>query len=137
MRVRRTALGLGILLVWVWMLGAHVRREYLMPDAARLAEAALSLNPGINFYTLTMNDRTVGQATSRLDTLPDGFELEILTFGTIKVVSDLAQVLQAQLTEVGIDTTVNVAELRAIACLRSPGRTSAGTKACKAGRLRA
>jgi len=40
----------------------------------------------------------------------DGFELEILTFGTIKVVSDLAQVLQAQLTEVGIDTTVNVAE---------------------------
>ncbi len=41
---------------------------------------------------------------------PDGFDLEILTFGTIKVVSDLAQVLQAQLTEVGIDTTVNVAE---------------------------
>jgi peptide/nickel transport system substrate-binding protein len=40
----------------------------------------------------------------------DGFELEILTFGTIRVVSDLAQVLQAQLTEVGIDTTVNVAE---------------------------
>ena len=36
------------------------------------------LAPGINFYTLTMNDRTVGQATSRLDTLPDGFELEDL-----------------------------------------------------------
>lgn len=40
----------------------------------------------------------------------DGFELEILTFGTIKVVSDLAQVLQAQLAEVGIDASVNVAE---------------------------
>jgi hypothetical protein len=77
-RVRRTALGLGILLVWVWMLGAHVRREYLMPDAARLAEAALSLNPGINFYTLRMGDRAVGQATSALDTVPDGFELEDL-----------------------------------------------------------
>jgi peptide/nickel transport system substrate-binding protein len=41
---------------------------------------------------------------------PDGIELEILTFGTIKVVSDLAQVLQAQLGRAGIDATVNVAE---------------------------
>lgn len=40
----------------------------------------------------------------------DGFELEILTFGTIKVVSDLAQVLQAQLAEAGITAKVNVAE---------------------------
>jgi len=36
--------------------------------------------------------------------------LEILTFGTIKVVSDLAQVLQAQLQDVGIDASVNVEE---------------------------
>jgi peptide/nickel transport system substrate-binding protein len=41
---------------------------------------------------------------------PDGIDLEILTFGTIKVVSDLAQVLQAQLAEAGIRATVNVAE---------------------------
>ncbi|MEX2536833.1 MAG: ABC transporter substrate-binding protein [Trueperaceae bacterium] len=41
---------------------------------------------------------------------PDGIELEILTFGTIKVVSDAAQVLQAQLREAGIDASVNVAE---------------------------
>lgn len=40
----------------------------------------------------------------------DGFSMEILTFGTIKVVSDLAQVLQAQLGEAGIDVTVDVAE---------------------------
>lgn len=40
----------------------------------------------------------------------DGLELEILTFGTIKVVSDLAQVLQAQLAEVGIRANVNIAE---------------------------
>lgn len=39
-----------------------------------------------------------------------GFEFEILTFGTIREVSDLAQVLQAQLTAAGIDTAVNVAE---------------------------
>lgn len=41
---------------------------------------------------------------------PDGIELEILTFGTIRVVSDAAQVLQAQLREAGFDATVNVAE---------------------------
>jgi len=58
------------------MVGAQVRLEYFQPELARLAEAALSLAPGINFYTLTMGDRTVGQASSRLDTLPDGFHLE-------------------------------------------------------------
>ena len=41
---------------------------------------------------------------------PDGFSSEILTFGTIQVVTDSAQVLQAQLAQVGIDLTVNVAE---------------------------
>ena len=41
---------------------------------------------------------------------PDGFETEILTFGTIQVVTDTAQVLQAQLAEIGIDANVNVAE---------------------------
>ena len=35
-----------------------------------------AISPGVNFYTLTMGGRTVGQATSRLDTLPDGFELD-------------------------------------------------------------
>lgn len=37
-------------------------------------------------------------------------ELEILSFGTIRVVSDLAQVLQAQLGDVGITATVNIEE---------------------------
>ena len=74
--MRRRILSGAILLVWLAMVGWQVRREYFQPELARLAEAALSLAPGISFYTLTMGDRTVGQATSRLDTLPDGFELE-------------------------------------------------------------
>ncbi len=41
---------------------------------------------------------------------PDGFDTEIITFGTIKVVADLAQVLQAQLAEVGINAKVNIEE---------------------------
>lgn len=71
-RVIRTA----IVLTWIGMVGWQVRDEYFQPELTRLAEAAQSLAPGINFYTLTMGSRTVGQATSRLDTLPDGFELE-------------------------------------------------------------
>jgi len=75
MLVRRIVGG-TIVLIWLVMVGWQVRREYFQPELARLAEAALSLAPGVNFYTLTMGGRTVGQATSRLDTLPDGFELE-------------------------------------------------------------
>lgn len=74
--MRRRIIGTAIVLVWIGMVGWKARDEYFQPELARLAEAALTLAPGINFYTLTMGDRTVGQATSRLDTLPDGFELE-------------------------------------------------------------
>ena len=76
--MRRRILSGAILLAWFAMVGWQVRREYFQPELARLAEAALSLSPGTHFYTLTMGSRTVGQASSRLDTLPDGFELEDL-----------------------------------------------------------
>ena len=56
----------------------HVKREYFQPELARLTEAALSLAPGVNFYTLRLGERTVGLASSRLDTVPDGFLLEDL-----------------------------------------------------------
>jgi hypothetical protein len=72
----RRIVGGAILLFWLFMVGWQIRREYFQPELARLAAAALSLAPGTNFYTLTMAGRTVGQATSRLDTLPDGFELD-------------------------------------------------------------
>lgn len=72
----RRVVGVAILLIWVGMIGWQFREEYFQPELARLEEAALALAPGVNFYTLTMGERTVGQATSRLDTLPDGFELE-------------------------------------------------------------
>jgi hypothetical protein len=67
-----------VLVSWLAMMGWHLRREYFQPELARLAESALSLAPGVNFYTLTMGDRTVGLATSRLDTVPTGFLLEDL-----------------------------------------------------------
>jgi hypothetical protein len=76
--MRKRILGTTIILVWIAMVGWKARDEYFQPELMRLAEAALTLAPGINFYTLTMNDRAIGQATSRLDTLSDGFELEDL-----------------------------------------------------------
>jgi transglutaminase-like putative cysteine protease len=76
--MRKRILGTAVIVIWIGMVGWRARDEYFQPELARLAEAALSLAPGINFYTLTLGDRTVGQATSRLDTLPDGFELEDL-----------------------------------------------------------
>ncbi len=74
--MRKRVIGTTIVLVWLGMVGWQVRDEYFQPELTRLAEATLALAPGINFYTLTMGGRTIGQATSRLDTLPDGFELE-------------------------------------------------------------
>ncbi len=77
-RFARPLLAWAILLVWLGLIGWQARREYYQPELARLAEAALSLAPGVNFYTLRMGDRAVGLATSRLDTVPGGFVLEDL-----------------------------------------------------------
>jgi transglutaminase-like putative cysteine protease len=74
--MRKRIVASAIVLVWLGMVGWQVRREYFQPELTRLAEAALALAPGMSFYTLTMGERTVGQATSRLDTLSDGFRLE-------------------------------------------------------------
>jgi hypothetical protein len=73
--MRRIA-GVGIVLLWLGMVGWQVRREYFQPELARLSAATLSLAPGVSFYTLRMGDRLVGQATSRLDTIQGGFVLE-------------------------------------------------------------
>ena len=73
---RRRIFGTLLVTLWLGVVGWHVRREYFEPELMRLAEAAMSLNPGVSFYTLRMGERTVGQATSRLDTVPGGFELE-------------------------------------------------------------
>ena len=74
--MRRIHMSALVLVIWLVMIGWQVRREYFQPELTRLAESALSLAPGVNFYTLRLGERTVGQATSRLDTVPEGFRLE-------------------------------------------------------------
>lgn len=74
--VTRRTWALLILGVWFVTLGWQVRREVFQPELARLEQASLSLAPGVHFYSLEAQGRAIGQATSRLDTIPTGFELE-------------------------------------------------------------
>ncbi|HSL68609.1 MAG TPA: hypothetical protein VK864_00135, partial [Longimicrobiales bacterium] len=63
----------AILLLWLAVVGWHVRREYFKPMTMRLAEGARSLAPGTYFYTVRMNGAAIGYAQTRLDTVPAGF----------------------------------------------------------------
>jgi hypothetical protein len=73
---RRALLGVAILVLWVGMLGLQLRREYFQPELTRLARATLTLDPGTHFYSVRMGGQAVGTASSRLDTVPEGFLLE-------------------------------------------------------------
>jgi transglutaminase-like putative cysteine protease len=72
----RHLIGALLLLTWVAALSFHVRREYFRSESLVLAEGAQSLAPGSYFYTVEMNGRAIGLASSRLDTIPAGFAFE-------------------------------------------------------------
>lgn len=72
----RTAAGLAILGLWLTVVGFHVRREYFKSDMLVLAEGAEALAPGSYFYVVEMKGRAIGIASSRLDTVPEGFLFE-------------------------------------------------------------
>jgi len=72
----RSAIGGGVLLLWGVLLALHAHREIFRPELTRLAEATLSLAPTSHFYAVEMGGRPLGMASSRWDTLPDGFLLE-------------------------------------------------------------
>jgi transglutaminase-like putative cysteine protease len=71
--VNRRSAGIAILGLWLLVLGWHVRREYLVPEATRLALGARSLAPGAHWYIIRMDGVAIGIAQSALDTVPDGF----------------------------------------------------------------
>ncbi len=77
---RKRILAGAILAGWLVVLGVHIRREYFKPESVVLAEGAGTLAPGTYFYVVRMNDAAIGLASSRLDTVPDGFlSQEVLT----------------------------------------------------------
>jgi transglutaminase-like putative cysteine protease len=72
----RSVIGLGILALWMGVLGLHVRREYFRSAGEIIAAGARTLAPGSHFYVVRMNGGAIGTATVRLDTVPDGFTLD-------------------------------------------------------------
>ena len=77
MKLRRI-IGVTILALWVVAVAFHVRREYFRAETVVLAEGARALAPGSHFYSVQMDGRAIGLASSRLDTLPDGFRFDDL-----------------------------------------------------------
>jgi hypothetical protein len=75
-RRRRYVIGGAVLIEWIAVLAWHVRREFFQPVAVRLAEASVNLMPTASFYSIKLGGATIGYASSRIDTLTDGFLLE-------------------------------------------------------------
>jgi hypothetical protein len=69
-------IGAAILVAWVAVLAWHVRREYYQSVEVRLAEASANLMPAHAFYSIKLGGATIGYASSRIDTLTEGFVLE-------------------------------------------------------------
>ena len=69
----RRVIGVSVLAIWLGMVAWHVRREYWVPEAARLAAGARMLAPGTHWFVIRMGDVPIGLAQSRLDTLPQGY----------------------------------------------------------------
>lgn len=59
-----------IVVLWVVGLGLLVRRDMFRPDAERLAEAALRINPGVVYYAVLQGSSQIGFASSSIDTMP-------------------------------------------------------------------
>jgi hypothetical protein len=73
---RRRVLALAIVAVWLGTVAWHIKREYFRPELAVLEEGARGLAPGSYFYAVHMNGAAIGTATSRLDTIADGFTFD-------------------------------------------------------------
>ena len=74
----RTAVGVTLLALWVVVVGLHIQREYFKSETLVLTEGAQALAPVAYYYTVEMNGQVIGLASSRLDTIPEGFRFEDL-----------------------------------------------------------
>jgi transglutaminase-like putative cysteine protease len=76
--VTRRHWAIGILAAWILSLGWLVKREFFRSTGARLAEAALSVSPGAQYYRMDLGGQQVGFVSSTLDTLPDSIRVDDL-----------------------------------------------------------
>ncbi|MEP6690073.1 MAG: transglutaminase-like domain-containing protein [Gemmatimonadaceae bacterium] len=69
---RRAKIACGVIAIWAVGLGLLVRRELGRGAGERLAQAALMVVPGAEFYSVSQRGRQIGFATSTVDTTSNG-----------------------------------------------------------------
>ncbi|MDA1081018.1 MAG: transglutaminase-like domain-containing protein [Gemmatimonadetes bacterium] len=75
-RERRRS-GIAVVVVMAWMVGLAVlgRRELFVGSVARLAEAALRVNPGATYFSVDQNGSQIGFASTTIDTTETGIDV--------------------------------------------------------------
>ncbi|MGD2151987.1 MAG: transglutaminase-like domain-containing protein [Gemmatimonadales bacterium] len=106
----RQLIGGAILVAWVAVLAWHVRREYFQPIEVRLAEAAANLMPAASFYSIKLGGATIGYASSRIDTLTDGFVLEDAM--RLRITALGSQAPASARTEIRLNRTLQLEDFR-------------------------
>lgn len=64
-----------ILVVWAVAMAWLVKRVYFQSTGARLAEAALSVQPGATYYRVDVDGSQIGYASTNVDTLRDSLRV--------------------------------------------------------------
>ena len=72
-RPARRSLAVVVLVAWAMGIVALARSQRSEPPADLLATGALRLEPGTYFYLISQNGRTIGYASSGIDTVESGF----------------------------------------------------------------
>jgi hypothetical protein len=72
---RRGLIAAGILVAWVAGVGAYARRELQRSPTARLAEAALRVQPGATYFQVERDGKHVGFASVTIDTVTAGLQV--------------------------------------------------------------
>ena len=72
----RSIIGPLVIAGWAVVVGFHVKREYFMSSALQLEQGARSLAPGRHWYSVRLNDATIGIGSSSLDTVKGDFRFE-------------------------------------------------------------
>ena len=102
----RRFIGAAIVVVWIGVLGMHVRREYFKGEEVLLTEGARALAPGSYFYTIRMEGRAIGLSTSRLDTVPEGFVFEDMTRLDVPALGEMNRAMARSHVVLGPSLTV-------------------------------
>ncbi len=73
--MHRRGVALVVVLLWLAGLGLLARRELMRGEPERLAQAALLVSPGAEFYAVTQRGQQIGFASSTVDTTTNGVSI--------------------------------------------------------------